>query len=178
MKNKLVNLQIQKVKLVDLKLDLSNLRGHGESEIDLIIRSLTIFGQFKPLIVDKNTMQVKIGNGRLMAMRKLGWSQCDCILIDWEDKKGLQVIDNRLNELSSWVDSSINKWFKDKGSDWWGIDQEIAPKIEKIIKKELKKKDKKQSEKEQKQQNILKKKQYICPCCGEVLLKKNKLILD
>jgi hypothetical protein len=42
--------------LIELKLDLTNLRGHGESEIDLIIRSLTIFGQFKPLIVDKNTM--------------------------------------------------------------------------------------------------------------------------
>jgi len=40
----------------------------------LIIRSLTIFGQFKPIIVDKNTMEVKIGNGRLMAMRKMGWS--------------------------------------------------------------------------------------------------------
>lgn len=124
-------------------------------------------------------MQVKIGNGRLMAMRKMGWTQCDCILIDWEDKKGLEVIDNRLNELSQWIDSSINKWFKDKGSDWWGIDDEIAPKVDKIIKKqENKKKKKNQQKKEDETSKINNKVQKICPCCGEVLIKKNTLILD
>ena len=66
------DIEITKVKLSDLKLDLDNLRGHNEPEIDLLVRSLTIFGQFKPLIVDKATMTVKIGNGRMMAMRKMG----------------------------------------------------------------------------------------------------------
>lgn len=174
MKNKITDLQIQKVKLSELKLDLNNLRGHGESEIDLIVRSLTIFGQFKPLIVNKNTMQVKIGNGRLMAMRKMGWTEADCILIDWNDKIGLQVIDNRLNELSQWNDSSINKWFKDKGADWWGIDEQMMPKVEKIIKKEEKKKNKKDD-----QENKIKEKvQHLCPCCGKVLIKKDRMILD
>ena len=175
MKNKVQDLKIQKVKLSDLKLDLNNLRGHGESEIDLIVRSLTIFGQFKPLIVDKNTMQVKIGNGRLMAMRKMGWTECDCVLLDWQDKKGLEVIDNRLNELSSWVDSSINKWFKDKGADWWGIDEEIAPKVEKIIEREQKKKSKKEQKKQEAKQE---KEQHFCPCCGQVLVKKKRLMID
>lgn len=175
MKNKVQDLKIQKVKLSDLKLDLNNLRGHGESEIDLIVRSLTIFGQFKPLIVDKNTMQVKIGNGRLMAMRKMGWTECDCVLLDWQDKKGLEIIDNRLNELSSWVDSSINKWFKDKGADWWGIDEEIAPKVEKIIEREQKKKNKKEQKKQEIKQE---KEQHLCPCCGQVLVKKKRLMID
>lgn len=178
MKDKLINLKIQKVKLSELKLDLTNLRGHGESEIDLIVRSLTIFGQFKPLIVDKNTMQVKIGNGRLMAMRKMGWTECDCILIDWEDKKGLQVIDNRLNELSTWQDKDLNKWFKDKGSDWWGIDDEIAPKVEKIIKKEEKKKNKKEKSEIKQQNKSQEKNIFICPCCGKPLIKKSRIILD
>jgi succinate dehydrogenase flavin-adding protein (antitoxin of CptAB toxin-antitoxin module) len=92
-------------------------------------------------------MQVKIGNGRLMAMRKMGWIECDCILIDWEEKRGLEVIDNRLSELSSWQDKELNKWFKNKGSDWWGIDDEIASHVEKIIKKEEKNKNKKQKTK-------------------------------
>lgn len=174
MKNKLEDLKIEKVKLSELKLDLNNLRGHGQSQIDLIVRSLTIFGQFKPIIVDKNTMEVKIGNGRLMAMRKMGWSQCDCILIDWEDKKGLEVIDNRLNELSSWQDKDLNKWFKDKGSDWWGIDEEIAPKVEKIIKKSQKQKQQKQKIVQQNNKEIEK----LCPCCNKPLKRKNTIILD
>ena len=178
MKDKLINLKIQKVKLSDLKLDLTNLRGHGESEIELIIRSLTIFGQFKPLIVDKSTMQVKIGNGRLMAMRKMGWTECDCILINWENNKGLEVIDNRLNELSSWQDKDLNKWFKDKGSDWWGIDDEIAPKVEKIIKKEENKKNKKEKTKDIQQNKSSENNLPICPCCGKNLIKKSRIVLD
>ena len=174
MKNKLENLNIEKVKLSELKLDLNNLRGHGQSQIDLIVRSLTIFGQFKPIIVDKNTMEVKIGNGRLMAMRKMGWNQCDCILIDWQDKKGLEVIDNRLNELSSWSDKDLNKWFKNKGADWWGIDDQIAPRVEKIIKKEQNKKQKKQKVVQQNKETIEK----VCPCCGKPLVKKEVLFLD
>ena len=175
MKNKLIDLKIQKVKLSELKLDLSNLRGHSEEEIELIIRSLTIFGQYKPIIVDKNTMTVKIGNGRLMAMRKMGWHECDCILFDWNEIKGMEVINNRLNELSAWVDSSLNKWFKDKGSDWWGIDEQISKKVQKIIEKENKKKNK-ENENQIKEQNP--KKQHLCPCCGKPLIKKQRMILD
>ena len=91
-------MEIKNIKLSSLKLDLQNLRGHSEEEIQLISRSLTIFGQYKPLIVDKNTMTVKIGNGRLMAMRKLGWSSADCVLLDWSNKKGMEIIDNRLSD--------------------------------------------------------------------------------
>jgi len=158
-------MEISKIKCSDLKLDLHNLRGHNEDEIDLLVRSLTIFGQFKPLIVDKNDMTVKIGNGRLMAMRKMGWTECDCILMDFSDKQGLEVIDNRLNELSSWQDKDLKKWFKSKGNEWWGIDKLIASKVERIVAT---------PDKEEKKT----KKERLCPCCGKPLVKKDRLILD
>ena len=158
-------MEIKNIKLSLLKLDLQNLRGHSEEEIQLLSRSLTIFGQYKPLIVDKNTMTVKIGNGRLMAMRKLGWTSADCILLDWSNKKGMEIIDNRLNELSSWQDKDLNKWFKEKGNTWWGVDPIIKPKIDKIISKKIKK---------QKNEKQL----ILCPHCGKPLIKKKRLILD
>lgn len=158
-------MKIENIKLSSLKLDLQNLRGHSEEEIQLLSRSLTIFGQYKPLIVDKNTMTVKIGNGRLMAMRKLGWTSADCVLLDWSNKKGMEIIDNRLNELSSWQNKDLNKWFKEKGNTWWGIDPIIKPKIDKII-----------SEKIKKQKN--EKQLILCPHCGKPLIKKKRLILD
>ena len=170
------DIEITKVKLNELKLDLSNLRGHKESEIDLIVRSLTIFGQFKPLIVDKNTMTVKIGNGRLMAMRKMGWTECDCVLLDWKENDGMEVIDNRLNEMSAWVDKSADKWFAEKGADWWGFDEDMSSKVEKIIEKNEKKSQKEQkpeAEKEKKEQKV-----PLCPCCGKPLKKKERMILD
>ena len=170
------DIEITRVKVSDLKLDLNNLRGHGESEIDLIVRSLTIFGQFKPLIVDKATMTVKIGNGRLMAMRKMGWTECDAVLLDWDNQKGMEVIDNRLNEMSAWVDKSADKWFAEKGADWWGFDEDMSGKVEKIIEKNEKKSQKEQkleAEKEQKEQKV-----PLCPCCGKPLKKKKRMVLD
>lgn len=164
-------LNIEKVKVADLKLDLTNLRGHNEDEIDLLVRSLTIFGQYRPLLVDKNTMQVKVGNGRLMAMRKMGWAECEAILWDWNDKQGLEVIDNRLNELSSWQDKQLNKWFKEKGKDWWGLDEEASAKVEKIIEKASK-------QKEKPKQKAEKPNAPVCPCCGKSLVKKQRLVLD
>ena len=155
---------------------MNNLRGHGESEIDLIVRSLTIFGQYKPLIVDKDTMTVKIGNGRLMAMRKMGWTECDVILLDWKEQQGMEVIDNRLNEMSAWVDKSADKWFAEKGADWWGFDEDMSSKVEKIIEREEKKKSAQPAEKKKpakKEEEI-----HLCPCCGKPLKKKDRMVLD
>lgn len=171
-------MEIAKVKTSDLKLDLENLRGHKDSEIDLIVRSLTIFGQFKPLIVDRNTMTVRIGNGRLMAMRKMGWVECDCILLDWAAQEGMEVIDNRLNEMGSWVDKSINKWFVDKGADWWGIDDETSSKVEKLIEKEEKKKQKGVNDNRDEKHVETKNEEHLCPFCGKPMKKKEQMILD
>ena len=174
-------MEITRTRVADLKLDMENLRGHKDSEIELLVRSLTIFGQYKPLIVDKATMTVKIGNGRLMAMRKMGWTECDCILVDWSDRQGMEVMDNRLNELSSWIDSGLGKWFKDKGTDWWGVDDEISGKLEKLAEKAEKadeKKKKKDDKKEPEEKQAEEKPVPLCPCCGKPLVKKSRMIID
>ena len=171
-------IKIEKIKVSDLNLDMQNLRGHKEPEIELLVRSLTIFGQYKPLIVDKATMTVKIGNGRLMAMRKMGWTECDCILVDWSDRQGMEVMDNRLNELSSWVDSGLGKWFKEKGTDWWGVDEEISGKLERLAEK-AEKAEQKKTEKQETEQPVEEQKQGpLCPCCGKPLIKKKRIMLN
>ena len=164
------SIDVVKVRLSDLNLDLENLRGHKESEIQLLVRSLTIFGQYKPLVVDKSTMTVKIGNGRLMAMRKMGWTECDCILTDWSDKAGMEVMDNRLNELSSWVDSGLGKWFKEKGTDWWGVDDDIAGKLDRLVEREGKKAEKPEAKQESAEEDDVPK----CPHCGKPLKKRSR----
>ena len=168
-------IRVEKVRLSELRLDLSNLRGHGEAEIDLLVRSLTIFGQYRPLIVDKSTMTVKIGNGRLMAMRKMGWTECDCILLDWKDRDGMEVIDNRLNELSRWSDKSVDKWYAEKGKEWWGFDEEMASKVERIEKRSASSRSSDAPvEKPVGHDPVV----HLCPCCGKPLKKKERMILD
>lgn len=167
----------KRVKLQELHLDLDNLRGHGEEEIDLLVKSLTIFGQFKPIYVDEKTMTVKIGNGRLMAMRKMGWTECDCILLDWNENSGMEVADNRINELSDWESKPLNEWIKKKQAEWWGFDQKMSKKAESLVKKESRKEE---MEKENGGEKEVSEKDAIplCPCCGNPLEKKKRVILD
>lgn len=158
---------IVKIKLEDLKLDPLNLRQHGKENIEMIKKSLSTYDQYKPLIVDRSSMTVKIGNGRFQAAKELGWKEIDCILLDFSGLEGMEVIDNRLNELSAWSDPEIDDWlFQDKGLDWWGIDKEKSFSL-------LEKEKKKNKENGAKKEKIT----PVCPCCGKPLKKMKVNIL-
>lgn len=155
-------MEIVKIPVDELKLDQMNLRSHGPEGISMIARSLEENTQYKPLIVDKNTKVVLAGNGRLMAMRELGWTHADCILIDSLEHEGLEVVDNRLSELSAWKDESINEWLlMDKGIDWWGVDVKKSQDLLRLEKK-----------KDGGERQVKTKEAPLCPCCGKPLKKK------
>ena len=110
-------------KLDSLSLDPANVRRHGRENIELIKKSLAEKGQYRPLVVDSRTGVVRIGNGRLTAMRELGWTEAWVVEYDFAAHPGAEILDNRLNELSAWDDPGIDEWLLDsKGIDWWGVD--------------------------------------------------------
>ncbi len=75
-------LKLKRVPLETLHLDPSNAREHGPENLDAIEASLSRFGQAEPLVVQKSTGRVIGGNGRLVAMKKLGWSECEVVELD------------------------------------------------------------------------------------------------
>ena len=157
-----------KVKLEDLKLDAENVRAHGNENIEMIRRSLEESSQYRPLIVDERSMVVKVGNGRLTAMRQLGWKECWCILMDFSQHEGLEVVDNRLNELSRWADESIDDWLlNDKGLEWWGVDSKKSAALAR-----KKKASERVLDDRPEDQSI-----PVCPCCGRPL-HKTKAVLQ
>ena len=97
-------MQIQRVALSSLKLWPQNARKHGPANHEAIKASLTRFGQAEPLVVQASTMQVIGGNGRLAAMREIGWTECDVVVLDLDDQKAaaLGVALNRTGELAEW----------------------------------------------------------------------------
>jgi len=188
----------QVVPVRSLHLDTGNLRGHGEAEISLLMKSLEMFGQTKPLLVDSSTMTVKVGNGRLMAMMRLGWTECRCVLMDWRECGGLEVMDNRLAELSSWSSKKeMDGWFADKGDDWWGFDAETALRARKAAERR-----ERAARKEEAGESVDCSLDTVpsdscsgapgqpssdsgepdvaprCPCCGAPLVKKDRMVLD
>ena len=69
------SLSIRRVPLDSLHLDPANAREHGPENMEAILGSLKRFGQAEPLVVQKKTGRVIGGNGRLVAMKQLGWTE-------------------------------------------------------------------------------------------------------
>jgi DNA modification methylase len=104
-------LQIRRVRHDALHQDPANARAHGPENMDAIQASLARFGQAEPLVVHAGTGRVIGGNGRLAAMRKLGWEHADVVELDLDsvDATALGIALNRTGELAEWDDEALSK---------------------------------------------------------------------
>ncbi|MCE9594437.1 MAG: ParB N-terminal domain-containing protein [Planctomycetes bacterium] len=104
-------LTIQRVAIDTLHQDPANARTHGEKNLDAIKGSLARFGQAEPLVVQAATRRVIGGNGRLVAMKSLGWTECDVVELDLTsvDATALGIALNRTAELAEWDDQALGE---------------------------------------------------------------------
>ena len=107
-------LKITRVPLDSLLLDPANARAHGDENLIAVADSLRRFGQAEPLVVRASDRLVIGGNGRLIAMRKLGWTECDVVLLDVSDieSAALGIALNRTAELADWDNAALGKLFE------------------------------------------------------------------
>jgi hypothetical protein len=100
-----MNLRIETKRVADLSFDPENARSHSSQNLDAIKRSLSQFGQRKPIVLN-STGVVVAGNGTLQAAIALGWSEIDTVSVpaDWSDEqvKAFAIADNRSAELAEW----------------------------------------------------------------------------
>ena len=89
--------------------DPDNARLHSEENIEAIMKSLAEFGQDQPLVVQKQGMIVRKGNGRLQAARRLGWKWIAAFVVDEDDVRAVAraIADNRTAELATWDEEKL-----------------------------------------------------------------------
>ena len=94
----------RRVSIDDVIEDPVNARKHGDVNLKSIETSLRLYGQVEPLVVQRSTMKVIGGNGRLKVMRKLGWTEVDIAdtEIDNASAAALGIVLNRTAELAEW----------------------------------------------------------------------------
>jgi hypothetical protein len=63
--------------LADLKPDPANARLHSSEQIDQIAASMRQFGWTMPMLIDEKDAVIA-GHGRLLAARRLGWTEGPC----------------------------------------------------------------------------------------------------
>lgn len=103
------SLTIRRVRLDALHLDPANARSHDERNLAVIKASLARFGQAEPLVVHEGSGRVIGGNGRLVAMKELGWEECDIVELPMGelDATALGIALNRSAELATWDDHAL-----------------------------------------------------------------------
>ena len=99
-------LVIENVKVGDLKVHPKNAR---QSDVGAIVQSLEAHGQYKPIVVQKSTMNVLAGNHTLMAARTLGWKEIAANVIDVDDDQALRIllVDNRASDLATYDENLL-----------------------------------------------------------------------
>ena len=103
-------LQHLAVPIQALNFDPKNTRKHDERNLNAIKASLNKFGQRLPLVVQKDGMVVRAGNGRLEAMKEMGWSQAAALVVEEDDIDAIAfaIADNRSAELAEWDFSELS----------------------------------------------------------------------
>jgi len=111
--------QFEYVNLDNLKPDPANARKHDDRNIEEISRSLAEFGQHAPLVVQRSTNRILVGNGRYEAMRQLGWGAAIVLYVDDDNITAVRrsLADNRTGELAEWDDDILKELLESLGPD-------------------------------------------------------------
>jgi hypothetical protein len=97
-------------------------------DIDDVADSLKRYGQWRPAVVQKSTMQVVIGNTMWIGAKEhLGWDSIAAIVLDIDDLKAREMLsrDNRSRDKATYNDFLL-KDFLDELIELSGGDVEIA----------------------------------------------------
>lgn len=123
-----MTLAIRNVPIGKLVPDPQNVRQHDAKNLDAICRSLSQFGQRKPIVVARGndgSLVVIAGNGTLEAAKLLGWTELAVAEVpsDWDADKAraYAIADNRTAELANWNDVALASALLDLDSMGWDL---------------------------------------------------------
>lgn len=94
-------MKVTKIKLSELKRPEKNVRMHTDKQIAEFRRSVEMFGQIRPIVVDENYVMLA-GNGLYDTLLSMGRTEADCYVVTGlseKEKKKLMLADNRIFDL-------------------------------------------------------------------------------
>ena len=97
-------MELQTRKVSDLIPYISNSRTHSDEQINQIISSIKEFGFTNPILLEEEN-GIIAGHGRLIAVRKMGWTEVPCVTIKGLTKtqiKALNIADNQIALNAGW----------------------------------------------------------------------------
>ena len=121
-------MQIEKIKVDEIIPYADNAKLHPERQIEQIRSSILEFGFNDPIAIDENNVVIE-GNGRLMAIKDLGFKEVDCIRIEGlteDQKRAYILVHNKLTMNTGFDIDILNKELERiKGIDMKQFDFEL-----------------------------------------------------
>jgi ParB-like chromosome segregation protein Spo0J len=122
-------MKIMKLKLSEIKRPENNVRIHTERQLHEFERSVKMFGQIRPIVVDENNT-IMCGEGLYLTLCKMGVETADAyVVIGLTDnqKKKLMIADNKIYGLGIENLDTLNTFLEELGNDLDvpGFDEEI-----------------------------------------------------
>ena len=112
-------MQVTTKKISELKRAEKNVRLHGDRQIKEYIRSVEMFGQIRPLVIDENNVVI-CGNGLLQAFQQMGKETAECYVVSnlsENQKKKLMLADNKIYELGVNNTAEFDNMLKELAGD-------------------------------------------------------------
>jgi len=118
-----------KVKLSELKKPEKNVRIHTPKQLSEFVRSVKMFGQIRPIVIDENNM-ILAGNGLFDALMAAEYTEAECYQytdLTENQKKKLMIADNKIFSLGIENIDTLNSFIADLSEDLDipGYDSEI-----------------------------------------------------
>lgn len=122
-------MELKTLKIKDIHPYERNARKNDQA-VDAVAKSIEQCSYVAPIVVDENHV-ILAGHTRWKALKKLGRTECECIVKDGlteEQKKKYRLLDNKTSELADWdfdllADELDGLDFGNLDLDW-GIDTE------------------------------------------------------
>lgn len=124
-------MELQTLKIKNIHPYERNARKNDQA-VDAVAKSIEQCSYVAPIVVDENHV-ILAGHTRWKALKKLGRTECECIVKDGltdEQKKKYRLLDNKTNELADWdfdllADELDGLDFGSLDLDW-GIEEDEA----------------------------------------------------
>lgn len=167
----IVNRNVDDLKHVD-----GNTRLHSERQLREYVRSIEMFGQIRPLVIDENNV-VLAGNGLLAAMRMMGTTTVACHVVaglSEKQKKKLMLADNKIFQLGKDDTYAFEEALRELGGDIDipGYSADILKNLATDLKTIDNLRDESAQPVEKKSRTLRKSKaaseQITCPHCGKI----------
>lgn len=77
--------------------------------VNALVESLSVHGQFRPLVVNRPSMEVLAGNHTLRAAEELGWEEVAVFYVDVDEDEARRIalIDNRVSDLATYDNAEL-----------------------------------------------------------------------